>query len=391
MMSATAMIVALAALSAPQNPDLNAFELRQMIESESWTATDLPRIEKLLGPVAKPTVRVRGLDAVFSYRSATAKSVRVFSDDKAVNISLKKVPGSTDLWAGPVGLYDGAAFRWTVVVDDSTLVGSPDSVEAYLRHPDTYAKPTVPKGTLTQMPMWESRVFPGVKRNWWIYVPAQYDPAKPACTMVWQDGQWSKNYVPTSFDNLIHAGDMPPTIAIFLEPGTKPDGGSNRSFEYDVVSDQYSQFLLTEILPEVEKKYSLRQTPDSRAIAGSSSGAICAFTVAWNHPDKFGKVLSWIGSYVDLAKLHGKETGGDDYPAFIRKTPKKPLRIWLQDGKQDIENQFGSWWHSNLQMERALNFMGYDLMWQPGNGYHSNAHGEATLPTSLRWLWRGTK
>jgi enterochelin esterase family protein len=369
-----------------QNPDAFLEALAKLRMKQPVTS-DLAK--KLLQDQKEATVRIRGLDAIWIVPVGSASQVRVTSDDKTVNLALVKCLDG-DYWVGTTGLYDGAAFNWTVSVNGQ-LHDRSKTLEAYLKHPDTFAKASVPRGILLAMPKHTSRVYPGVTRNWWIYVPSQYKPESPACLMVWQDGQWAKNYVPTSFDNLIHAGDMPVTIGVFIEPGTKPDGSSNRSFEYDRLGDAYSRLLHEEILTEVEKQYKLRREPEARAIAGSSSGAICAFTAAWERPDKFRKVLSWIGSYVDLAKLHGDTMGGDDYPSLIRKTEPKPLRIWLQDGENDIENQFGSWWHSNLQMERALNFMGYDLMWQPGKGFHSNQHGEATLPTALRWLWRDVR
>ncbi|MDQ3813815.1 MAG: alpha/beta hydrolase-fold protein, partial [Armatimonadota bacterium] len=248
--------------------------------------------------------------------------------------------------------------------------------------------PDVPKGTVTQQPKWKSNVFPGTERDWWVYVPAQYKPDSPACVMVFQDGGGVKDYVPVVFDNLIAAGDMPITVGIFINPGTKDGGKSNRSFEYDTLSDQYARFLLEEILPEVEKTTKLRHDAASRAIAGASSGGICAWTVAWERPNEFGKVLSWIGSFTNIASGKTLREGGHNYPFLIRKTEKKPIRVFLQDGSNDLDNVHGNWPLANQQMAKALAFAGYDYQFVYGQGFHSAQHGRAILPDTLRWLWR---
>lgn len=261
----------------------------------------------------------------------------------------------------------------------------------YTLGPDSQEQPGVPRGHVTKMPAWKSNVFPGTVRDWWVYVPQQYDASKPACVMVFQDGG---NYVnpkgdfrvPIVFDNLIHKKEMPLTIGIFLNPGVVPSktgagkGRSNRSFEYDTLSDQYASFLENEILPEVAKKYSLKKDPDARAIGGISSGGICAFTVAWERPDLFRRVLSHVGSFTNIR-------GGDAYPGLIRKTERKPLRVFLQAGKKDLDNLHGSWPLANLQMEAALRFKGYDYKFVMGEEGHNGKHGGAILPESLRWLW----
>jgi enterochelin esterase-like enzyme len=211
--------------------------------------------------------------------------------------------------------------------------------------------------------------------------------------MVFQDGG---NYassngqfrVPTVFDNLIQKKEMPVTIGIFLNPGEVPaaqpgqKGRSNRSFEYDSLGDQYAKFLLEEILPEVEKKYKITKDPEGRAICGISSGGICAWTVAWERPDSFRKVLSHVGSFTNIR-------GGHVYPALIRKTEKKPIRVFLQDGANDLDNLHGNWPLANQEMAAALKFAGYDYKFEFGDGGHNGKHGGAILPDSLRWLWRG--
>ena len=158
---------------------------------------------------------------------------------------------------------------------------------------------------------------------------------------------------------------MPVTVGVFIQPGKLLEGGvkrgnNQRSFEYDTLSDQYSRFLLEEILPEVEETTKLRHDAASRAIAGLSSGGICAFTVAWERPDQFSKVLSWIGSFTNLASGKTGIEGGHNYPPMIRRTEAKPIRVFLQDGDHDLDNPFGNWPLANQEMAKALEFAGYD-------------------------------
>ncbi len=297
--------------------------------------------------------------------------------------------GTTNVYAVVVSMGHGAALRWHYEVGDQKLGGG--QLELYRTHPDSREKPDVPKGTLTQQPKWESKIFPNTTRDWWIYVPAQYKPENPACVMVFQDGASAKNYVPVVFDNLIAKGDIPVMVGIFITPGTRSDGKSNRSFEYDTLSDQYVRFLLEEILPQVEKTVKLRHDAASRAIGGISSGGICAFTAAWERPDQFSKVLSWVGSFTNIASGPTLREGGHNYPALIRKTPPKPIRVFLQDGNNDLDNEHGNWPLANQQMAKALAFKNYDFKFELGLGFHSDKHGRAILPDSLRWLWRDYK
>src|SRR5262249_32889623 len=155
-----------------------------------------------------------------------------------------------------------------------------------------------------------------------------------------------------------------------------------RSALYDTLSDTYARFLEKEILPEVGKKYRLRQDAAGRAICGISSGGICAFTVAWQRPDLFSKVLSHVGSFTNIR-------GGDVYPGLIRKSANRPIRVFLQGGAKDLDNEHGSWPLANQQMAAALKFRGYDYRFEFGTEGHNGKHGGAILPESLRWLWRG--
>ena len=265
--------------------------------------------------------------------------------------------------------------------------------DQYVLGPDSQVQAGVPQGKVIQMPAWtQSKIYPGTTRDWWIYVPAQYRPEQPAAVMVFCDGGGFVKTdgtfrVPVVFDNLIAKGEMPVTIGIFIQPGQFPSADpkvkprSNRSFEYDSLGDLHARFLLEEILPAVAKDYNLTTDPEQRAICGNSSGGICAFTVAWERPDAFRKVVSHIGSFTNIR-------GGHVYPALIRKADKKPLRVFLQDGKNDVDNQFGNWPLANQDMAAALKFAGYDHQLIMGEGTHNGKHGGALLPDTLRWLWR---
>jgi enterochelin esterase-like enzyme len=311
---------------------------------------------------------------------------RVSSDAVLFTMPLIRV-GTTNVYAGVAELANGTGFSWHYEVGARRFGGG--QLEVYETHPDSKEQAGVPKGTVKQMPPWESTIFPGTKRDWWVYVPAQYRPDNPAAVMVFQDGAGPKDYVPTVFDNLIAKKDIPVTVGIFIQPGTRADGSANRSFEYDTLSDQYARFLLEEILPEVEKTVKLRHDAASRAISGASSGGICAFTVAWERPDQFSKVLSWIGSFTNIASGKTVREGGHNYEAMVRKTPRKPIRVFLQDGANDLDNANGNWPLANQTLAKSLSFARYDYRFEFGQGFHSNRHGRAILPDSLRWLWRG--
>jgi enterochelin esterase family protein len=262
--------------------------------------------------------------------------------------------------------------------------------------PDSFRQEGVPRGIVTTHEWTESKVFPGTIRRYYVYVPAQYDGEKPAALMVFQDGhayidEEGEFRVPVVFDNLIHKGEMPVTIGVFIDPGHKkselpPEPGwrpypENRSVEYDTLSGDYAEFLLTEILPAVAEEHPFTDDPDGRAIGGMSSGGICAFTVAWERPDAFRKVLSHVGSFTNIR-------GGDVYPGMIRKQEKQPVRVFLQDGSNDLDTVHGNWSLGNKQMASALAFRDYDYQFVYGEGGHNGNHGGAILPDSLRWLWR---
>ena len=275
------------------------------------------------------------------------------------------------------------------------LAATAFSADGFRPAPEHAINPAVPHGTLTKMPPWSSKIFPGTGRDWWVYVPAQYQADGSAAVMVFQDGhdyvgEKGRWRVPVVFDNLIANGAMPPTVAVFINPGhdaskgelKNPWSANNRSFEYDSLGDRYARFLLEEILPEVEQAHPLSHDPEKRALCGASSGGICAFTVAWERPDAFRKVLSTIGSFVNLR-------GGNAYPSLIRKTERKPLRVFQQDSSGDLDNPFGNWPLANRQLHAALQYMGYDCRLDFAEGYgHNSDHGGSIFPEALKWLWR---
>ena len=295
--------------------------------------------------------------------------------------------GHSGKWGGEE-LPNGLRWLWAKE-SESTNIPIVETKPEWAPHPDAVAKDDVPHGTVEQMPAWESKIFPNMVRDWSIYIPAQYKADQPAALMIFQDGKGAADVkgrwrVPVVFDNLIARGDMPPTIAVFLDPGHDKDNpkASNRSLEYDSLGSRYVRFLLEEILPEVEKKYRISSDPEMRGIGGSSSGAICAFTAAWERPDSFRKVYSSVGSFTNLR-------GGDVYPSLVRKTEPKPIRVYMADTGGDVDNIAGSWPWANKQMASALTYMGYDTRFDYAEGYaHNNDFGGTHFPDAMKWLWR---
>jgi len=283
---------------------------------------------------------------------------------------------------------------WFIVLTllSSSIFGQAPS-EKYPVDSASVEHPGVPKGEVLKFVFDHSTIFPGTTRDYWIYIPAQYKPDQPACVYVNQDGiQWK---APTVFDNLIAQKEMPVTIGVFVTWGKvlAPSGSNeldriNRSFEYDGLGDAYVRFILNELLPEVEKQKAsdgraihLSRNGNDRAIGGSSSGAVCAFTAAWENPGAFSRVFSAIGTYVGLR-------GADRYSTLIRKYEPKPIRVFLQDGSNDLNIYGGDWWMANQSLERALIFSGYEVNHVWGEGSHNGMQGTALFPQAMRWLWK---
>lgn len=254
--------------------------------------------------------------------------------------------------------------------------------------PDSLPQPGVPRGTLSKDRHVGTSAYPKVARDWWLYVPAQYDGSQPANLVVFQDARFylSDDFnAPAVFDNLIARGDMPVTIGVFVEPGDlpheAPDTRGNRSFEYDSLTDTYSRYLHDELLPLVTRNHSISADPARRASVGMSSGGICAFNLAWERPDSFARVVSHVGSFTDIR-------GGNAYPARVRKSSPRPMRVFLQGAVGDLDNSYGSWPVANFDMAMALRFRGYDYRFEYGQGTHDRRHGAAIFPQTMRWLWR---
>jgi sugar lactone lactonase YvrE/enterochelin esterase-like enzyme len=270
------------------------------------------------------------------------------------------------------------------------------AADDYRLGPDSMPQDGVPSGKVTKYTFDKSKIFPGTTRDYWVYVPAQYKAdGEPACVMIYQDGggfvgvgERAAYRAPTVMDNLIHKKEMPVTIGIFINPGVIPapkDSKAlprfNRSYEYDSPTDLYARFLVEEILPEVARQYSLTKDANGRGICGSSSGGIAAFTAAWERPNQFSRVISFIGSFTNLR-------GGHNFPSLIRKTEPKSIRVFLQDGSNDLDIYSGSWWVGNQDMVAALKFAGYEHVWVAGDGAHNAKHGGSVLPDALRYVWK---
>jgi len=313
-------------------------------------------------------------------------------------------------WAAACGLA-------LMVAASQAFAAEPRKPGEYPPTADSIAQPGVAKGKLVGPLEFKSNVITGTVRRYWIYVPAGYNPKEPPNLLVFQDGQRAiapTLNIPVVLDNLIAKGDIPKTLGIFITPGNTgtehyPDnlgiGNPNhRAPEYDALSDDYTRMLIDEILPEVAKKYAFTSDPKKRAIGGTSSGAICAWTVAWHRPDAFGNVISYIGSFTSIG-YHPATTstpmipGGDTYPGLIRHDPIRPVKVFFQDGTADLNNQFGNWHLANEQMVSAIQWANanadekkiagprYDMRFEWGDGAHSDVHGAWLLPGVLRWMF----
>ncbi len=261
----------------------------------------------------------------------------------------------------------------------------------YALGPDSQPRADVPKGTLTGHLLAPGRLYTGTPHAYQVYVPSQYDAARPTASMIFLDGSGYAGpnvRVPVVLDNLIAKHDLPPMIAIFIDPGVMPartEAAQNRYeriFEYDSLTPRFATFLIDELLPEVGKRYNLSKDPNDRGIAGISTGGVGAFVAAWNRPDQFRRVVTWVGSF-------GNFRGADRLPGLIRRTEPRPIRVFMQTGRQDLVNYAGSWYLQNPAMAAALEFAGNDVRIEIGEDGHSNRHGASILPETLRWLWRG--
>ena len=246
-------------------------------------------------------------------------------------------------------------------------------------------------GELTKS-TFQSDIYPGTIRDYWLYIPEQYNPETAANLMVIQDGFWYLDderpmHLPEVIDRLIEQADIPATVCVFINPGivespTKPEHhpDSQRSFEYDTLSDQYTRFLVSELLPNALEGLNISQDPSKRATVGFSSGGICAWSIAWYRSDLFGKVLSHCGSFVDIR-------GGGKYPYLVRNQSAKPIKMFFQSGEKDLNTRYGDWALGNKQMQSALAFKGYEHQFEFGTQGHTLAQGAQLLESSIKWLF----
>ena len=304
---------------------------------------------------------------------------------------MSQIPG-TNFWMLLTKMRTGVTHSYQYYASGKPLGARGDAV-GY--NPDSYEKPGVARGKVSEKHTITSRIYDGMKADYWVYASPGVDPNVPAALMVWQDGQglvgeYSRMRLFTVTENLVHQKLIPPMVHVMIAPGQSAEGKAMRSIEYDTMSDRYAKFLMEEVLPEVERTYKLRPDAYSRAIAGESSGGICAFNVAWLMPDHFSRVHSAVGSFTSI-QWHPEEKldGGNVFPFMVRKQPKRNIRVWMSDGSDDLENNHGSWPMQNIQMANSLKFRAYDFHFRFGTAAHGGAQASLDLPESLTWLWRG--
>jgi enterochelin esterase family protein len=378
--------LAVSVLSAQPHP------LQQLIEA---ARTNSPNLKALIesglpGVKGRDGAAVWGQEFLFAVESEKPPAVSI---DKQSAIAMQNIAG-TKYWYKLLTLRLGTTHNYNYVVDGRSI-GTYD-VAGY--NPDSYPLSGVRPGVLSERKTHTSKIYPGMTANYWIYANAGVDPSQAAPLMIWQDGETIignndllRLRLQIVSDNLVHKKLIPPMLHVLIAPGSggEAQGTRMRSIQYDTVSDRYSKYLLQEILPEVEKSYKLRPDAYSRAIGGASSGAICAFNVAWYQPDQFSRVLSHIGSYVPLQwRPEQNQDGGYIVSHRVRREPRKNMRVWMSDGMDDNEGNGGSWPLNNILLANSLKLKGYDFHFRYGDGMHAIAQGALDLPESLTWLWR---
>ena len=298
--------------------------------------------------------------------------------DHGRGLDLVKI-GETGLWARVESIPTDTKFAYAFTVGGKTFGGKVVEMPDWSYPPESKERPGVTYSEYIAFKV-AGATYPGAHSGW-IYAPSAYDPTKPAALLVFQDGDaYKAEHVGRVVDNLISEGAMPVTILVGINPGLDEDGRSNRSVEYDTLSDRYATFLDREVLPLVRERFKISDDPAKHAIIGASSGGICAFTVAWHRPDLFGRVGSQIGSFTNIR-------GGDAYPDLIAKADRKPIKVLLTDGTNDLINKHGDWWQANEAMFAALSDKGYDVHFHKDRGFHAYWTCGRQLPDALRWLW----
>lgn len=311
----------------------------------------------------------------------------VVAGDNLEPVSLQKV-GS--VFASVVPLKCGFGSILHYEVDGEAR--PPFNYEVYKPNPLSQPVGSSRLGELRDLGQLPSETYPGTTRKLYVYLPPNLDASSPYPVLFATDAQWDREWLANFLDRCASEGLIPPTVGVFTEAGqlTAGDGFKHRSQEYDPLTPTYTQFLLNEVEPVVAKLVKLSQEPSQRACFGVSSGGICAFTACWERPDKFGVAISAVGSFTDIAHGDDLKQGGHNYPFILRQTDPRPIRVFLQDGSHDLDNQFGNWFLSNQQMAAALKFKNYDYEFHSGQGFHSSDHMRSIFDKALVW-WNGKK
>jgi enterochelin esterase family protein len=379
---------------------MHDFKIRIVLLALTCAAAARPAtldVSQLRSEDVKKGVAVLGIGADFLWAFESEKQPALYIDDQPAPAMTRTRPDAPWTYAGKLKTGTSHSFYYMV---DGKKVGGLTDVPAF--GPDSYAQPGVPQGKLSEKKTLTSKLYEGMTSDYWVYIPAEYDPATPAALMIWQDGHYhierdGPAQVPVSgqppsrlqnaIDNLTYRKQIPVAIYLLIDPGmvgTK----AMRSIEYDTVSDMYPRFLRDEVLPEIYRQYNIRRDGYSHAIAGNSSGGICAFNAAWYMPDLFSRVLARIPSFTAIQWKPGQQDGGNIYPFRVRKEEKRNIRVWMQDGSEDMEAGNGSWPLQNLEMANSLKLKGYDFHFSFGTGTHNHAQNNSEMPDVLAWLWR---
>ncbi len=386
----------LISLAQAHSPELRAgidasFEAKDLKEGTAWAG--------------------HGPEFFFAVETPSTPTLMI---DDAAGPAMTQFPG-TQLWYSVAHIEPVSHLHEFHYLVDGAKFGGRLDLPAF--GPLSYLQPGVPSGKLSEKLSHTSKIYDGMKSEYWIYVPAQYDAKTPAAVMVFQDGggyidRNGNNPTLNVIDNLIAQKKIPVMICIFINPGDISDSpgtptynfvkaysdkwhrtlkDSMRSTLYDTVSDRYPRFLRDEILAEVGAKYNLRKDAYSRAITGLSSGGICSFNAAWQMPDLFSRVITWIGSFESIQWKEDPAVpdGGQDYSDKVLREPRRNIRVWLQDGSNDLENpNYGDWPMANIRMANSLKTKEYDFHFSFGKGTHNSGHGAAQFPEEMIWLWR---